>query len=88
MSLSTTSKCLLNIWWLHHSPGQPIPAPNCSFREEIFPNVQSESFLAQLETIASSAIVSYEGEEADTHLTTTSFQVVVQVTKISQEPPD
>jgi len=41
-------------WWLHHLPGQPIPVPDLSLREELFPNIQPESPLVQLEAISSS----------------------------------
>ena len=40
--------------WLHHLSGQPIPVPDHPFREVVFPNVQPESSLAQLEAIPSS----------------------------------
>ena len=40
-------------WWLHHLPGQPVPLHHHSFWEEIFPNSQSETPLAQLEVIIS-----------------------------------
>ena len=40
--------------WLHHFSGQPIPVPDHSFREVVFPNVQPETSLAQLEAIPSS----------------------------------
>jgi len=52
--------------------------PDHSFSKEIFPNIQSKSPLAQLETISSCCIASYLGEETNTCLTTTSFQVVVE----------
>lgn len=29
-------------WWLKHLVGQSIPAPEHYFREEIFPDIQSE----------------------------------------------
>ena len=45
--------------WLHHLPGQAIPVPDHSFGEVVFPKVQSESPLAQLEAIPSSPITSY-----------------------------
>ena len=48
----------------HHLPGQPIPVPDLSL-DEVFPNVQPESPLAQLEAIPSSPITSYMREEAD-----------------------
>ena len=38
-------------WWLHHLPGQPIPVPYHSFREAVFPNIQLEPPLAQLEAM-------------------------------------
>ena len=41
----------------------------------------------QLEAIASCPIASYLGEETNTHLTTTSFQVVVESNKVSPQPP-
>jgi len=38
---------------LNHLPEQLIPAPDHSFREEIFPNIEPESLLEQLEAIPS-----------------------------------
>jgi len=58
-----------------------------SFSKEIFPNIQSKSPLMQLEAISSHPIVSYLGEETNPHLTTTSFQVVVESNKVSPQPP-
>ena len=46
-----------------------------SFR--IFPNIQSKPPVMQLEAIASRLVASYLGEETNTCLTTTSFQVAV-----------
>jgi len=40
-------------------PGQPVPAPGHSFGEEIFPNIQFEPPLVQLEAIPSSPMASY-----------------------------
>ncbi|NXW09053.1 MELT protein, partial [Fregetta grallaria] len=65
-------------WGLHHFPGQPVPMLDHPFREEIFPNTQSKSPLAQLKSVPSCPIVSYLGEKADPHLATTSFQVIVE----------
>ena len=48
--------------------------------------MQPESPLAQLQVIPSSPIASYTGEEADSHLTTVSLQVVVESNKITPEP--
>ena len=72
---------------VNHFPGQPIPAPDHSFREEMFPNIQPECPLVRLETIPSSPIASYMGEEANSHLATTSLQGVLEGYKVSPEPP-
>jgi len=73
--------------WLHHLPGQPIPVPDHPFREVVFPNVQPESPLVQLEAIPSSPITSHTREEADPQLTTTSLQVVIESNNVSPEHP-
>ena len=73
--------------WLHHLPVQPIPAPGHSFGEEIVPNIQPERSLAQLKAIPSCPMANDMGEEANPHLTTASFQGVVEGYKISPEPP-
>ena len=57
------------------------------FGEEIFPNVLSKPLMAQLEAVSSHPITWYLGEETDTHLATTSFQVVVESNKVFSEPP-
>jgi len=72
----------LQAWGLHHLPGQPVPMPDHSFSKEIFPNIQSKSPLMQLEATASRPIASYLGEETNTCLTTTSFQVLVESNKV------
>ena len=41
----------------------------------------------QLEAIVSHLITSYLGEQTNTCLTTTSFQVVVESDKVSPQPP-
>ncbi|KAK4829966.1 hypothetical protein QYF61_008097 [Mycteria americana] len=90
MSLSTSSKCLLNTskgWRLNHFPGQPVPMLDNPFSEEKFPNIQSKPPLAQLEAISSRPITCYLGEETDPHLSTTSFQVAVESDKVSPQPP-
>jgi len=51
--------------------------PDHSVSTEIFPNIQSEPPLVQLEAISSRPVASYLGEETNTHLTTPSCQVVV-----------
>ncbi|KAK4813860.1 hypothetical protein QYF61_001958 [Mycteria americana] len=70
---------------LEHTRGQQGP-PSVRI-EEIFPNIQSKPPLAQLEVISSCPIACYLGEETDIHLTTTSFQVVVENDKVSPQPP-
>ncbi|GAB0191434.1 hypothetical protein GRJ2_001608700 [Grus japonensis] len=57
------------------------------FGEEIFPNIQSKPPLTQLEAISSSPVTCYLAEETNTHLATTSFQVVVESEKVSPQPP-
>ena len=71
----------------HHLTGQLILVPDYSFGEEIFLNMQPEPPLVHLEAIPSYPITSYAEEEADPHLTTTFFQVVVEGNKVSPEPP-
>ena len=53
--------------------------PHRSVGEELFPNVQPESLLVRLEAIPSSPI--------DSHINTTSLQVVAESSKTSPEPP-
>ncbi|KAK4815341.1 hypothetical protein QYF61_000173 [Mycteria americana] len=74
-------------WRLNHFPGQPVPMLDNPFSEVKFPNIQSKPPLVQLETISSCPITCYLGEETDTHLATTSFQVVVESDKVSPQPP-
>ena len=61
--------------------------PHYYFCEEFFPDNQSEPLLAQHKAITSCFIASYLGEEANLHLTTTSFQGALESYNISQEPP-
>ncbi|KAK4831253.1 hypothetical protein QYF61_016485 [Mycteria americana] len=58
-----------------------------TFSKEMFPNIQSKPLLVQLEAISSRSVASYLREETDSHLTTTSFQVVVESNKVSPQPP-
>lgn len=51
----------------------------------MFPNIQTELPLIQLEAIPSHPI--YQGEEAKSHLDTASFQVVAESDEVSLEPP-
>jgi len=82
MSLSTTSKHFLNTSRDGNFStylGRP-PQHLTTLREEVFPNVQPETPLAQLEAIPSSRIASYMGEEVDSQ---SSLQVVAE----SVQPP-
>jgi len=74
-------------WGLNYFPEQPIPKPDHSFRKEIFPNIQSKPPLMQVEAIDSCPFTSYLGEETNTGLTTTSFQVVIERDKVPLQPP-
>ncbi|KAK4823572.1 hypothetical protein QYF61_003576 [Mycteria americana] len=76
-----------NRWRLNHFPGQPVPMLDHPFSEVKFPNIQSKPPLAQLEAISSRPITCYLGEETNPHLSTTSFQVVVESDKVSPQPP-
>jgi len=55
-----------------------------SFSKEIFPNIQSKPPLMQLQAISSHPIASYLGEQTNTHLNTTTFQVVVEKDKMKR----
>jgi len=74
-------------WGLHHCPGQPSPMSDHSFSKHIVPNIQSKPHLMQLEAIASHPIAGYLGEETNPHLTTPSFQGVVESNKVPRQPP-
>jgi len=60
--------------------------PDHSLSKEIFPNIQSKLPLTPLEAIASRPITSYLGEETNSCLTTTSFQVGVESNKVLPQP--
>ena len=57
------------------------------FSKEIFPNIQSKPPLVQLKAISSRPTACYLGEETNTHLAKTSFQVAVESDKVSSQPP-
>ena len=71
-----TSFRYLQGWCLNRTLEQPVPVPDSPFTEEIFPNIQSKPPMAQPEAISSCPISCYLGEETNTHLATTSFQVL------------
>jgi len=56
------------------------------FSEEVFPDIQSEPPLVQLEAVSSCPIACYLGKEADTCLAIASFQIVLEIGKVSPEP--
>ncbi|KAK4831631.1 hypothetical protein QYF61_018571 [Mycteria americana] len=85
--LIQTSFKYLQGWRLNHFPGQPVPMLDNPFSEVKFPNTQSKPPLAQLEAISSCPIICYLGKETDPHLSTTSFQVVVESDEVSPQPP-
>jgi len=53
-------------WGLPHCPGQPGPTPDHSFSEDIFPDIQSEPPLMQLEAIASWPFLLWQEEKVMT----------------------
>ncbi|KAK4818658.1 hypothetical protein QYF61_017266 [Mycteria americana] len=65
---------------------EPVPMFDNPFSEEIFPNIHSKPPLVQPEAISSCPITCYSGKETNTHLATTSFQVVVEGNKVSPAP--
>ncbi|KAK4820667.1 hypothetical protein QYF61_003075 [Mycteria americana] len=79
----------LSLVTIRSSIASPRPGPMLDhpFSKEIFPNIQSKPLLMQLEPISSRPITSYLGEETDPHLSTTSFQVVIESNKVSPQPP-
>ncbi|KAK4811096.1 hypothetical protein QYF61_016382 [Mycteria americana] len=66
---------------------EPVPMLDNPLSEVTFPNIQSKPPLAQLEAISSHPITCDLGEETDPHLSTTSFQIVVESDKVSPQPP-
>ena len=60
--------------------------PDNPFSEEIFPDIRSKPSLAHLEAVFSYPVTSFLGEEIDTHLTTISFEMVVESNKVSPQP--
>ena len=80
-----TSFIYLQGWWLNHFPGQPVPMIHNPGSEGIFPDTQSKPVLVQLEAVCPCLIACYLGEETNTRLTTTSFQVVVESNEASPQ---
>ncbi|KAK4825008.1 hypothetical protein QYF61_022954 [Mycteria americana] len=81
MSLSTSSKRPLNT----SRDGDSTTSLGSLFQCLI--TLSSKPPLAQLEAISSCPITCYLGEETDPHLSTTSFQAVVESDKVSPQPP-
>ncbi|KAK4823265.1 hypothetical protein QYF61_000232, partial [Mycteria americana] len=81
----------LNLPWCNLRPfllilSLPVPMLENPFGEESFSNIQFKPPLAQLDAISSCAMACYLGEETDTYLATTSFQVVVESVKCTLTP--
>jgi len=57
-----------------------------SLSKEVLPSIQSKHTLTQLQDTASHPITAYLGEETNTCLTTTSFQVVAERNKVALQP--
>ena len=74
MSLNTMSKYSLNTAKVSDSTTSSGIPFQISLGEEVFPNVQPESPLVQPESVPSSPIASYMGEEANPHLTQPAFR--------------
>ncbi|KAK4815123.1 hypothetical protein QYF61_017398 [Mycteria americana] len=74
-------------WRLNRFPGQPVPMLDNPFSEVKLPNIQSKPPLVQLEAISSHPITCYLGEETNPHLSTTSFQAVIESDEVSPQPP-
>jgi len=90
MSLGATSTHLLNTFRSGDSTtslGSLFQCLITLFGEEIFPNIQSKPPLTQLETVPFCPVACYLGEETDTHIITSSFQIVVENKKVSPQPP-
>ncbi|KAK4829101.1 hypothetical protein QYF61_002052 [Mycteria americana] len=81
MSLSTSSKRPLNT----SRDGDSTTSLGSLFQCLI--TLSSKPPLAQLEAISSCPITCYLGEETNPHLSTTSFQVVVESDEVSPQPP-
>lgn len=72
----------LQEWWLYHFPGCVVLIPQKLFAERIFPSVQSEPSLGQLEAISSCPVI---GCLPDPHLPTTSFQPLVENNRVTSK---
>ncbi|KAK4813348.1 hypothetical protein QYF61_026644 [Mycteria americana] len=74
-------------WRLNPFPGQPVPMLDHPFSEVKFLNIQSKPPLAQLEAISSCPMACNFGRRDRPHLSTTSFQAVVESDEVSPQPP-
>ncbi|KAK4825912.1 hypothetical protein QYF61_003407 [Mycteria americana] len=77
---------LFILYYTREKIESPVPILDNPFGEKNFPHIQSKPSLAQLEAISSCPIACYSGEETESHLATTSFQVVVESEKVSPQP--
>ena len=90
MSLGTTSRSFLNTSRDSDSTTSlcsPFQLLTTLFGEVVFPNIQPEFPLVQLENIPSSRITSYMGKEANSYLTTPSIEVVAGSDMVCPESP-
>lgn len=55
--------------------------------KNFFPNIRSKPCLLQLEAIFSCPITSYRGQETNPHLAASSFQVVIENSKVTPQHP-
>lgn len=70
----------------YYLPGTSVPMLSPTFHEEILLDIQCELLLVHLETTFACS-VTYLEEEANSHLATPSFPVVVESDKVFPEPP-
>ncbi|KAJ7409189.1 hypothetical protein WISP_116128 [Willisornis vidua] len=61
--------------------------PNCFLHQEILPDVQPQPPLSQHEPTFSCPVASCLGEETSLHISTNSFQEVVESDKVFLDPP-
>ena len=83
LSLSMTSK---RFWWLHH-PLDSLFQCLTTLMEKKFLLISNPNLPGATWGHSLSSYRCYLGEEANPHLTTTSFQAVVGSNKVSFEPP-
>ena len=88
LSCSKTCRCFLNTFRDSDSTSSlgSLFSTSPLSEEKFFPKIQPEPPLVQLRATTSHPITCYMREEADSHLTRASFQLVVESYKVSPEP--